>query len=300
VAIDLAKKLAPRLCGVIDQGTTALVYDATTISGITSARFLDIQLTLFQDSLNKALQEKDDTKAIRPSSEVIRMGAAVATGTIKAVADIASLFKSNITVNKTDFPEAKSLLLTAMVSKCPEKLTYLGFGYAGELDTTEFDGLRIKALKLLNDRTQLEVRVAGVKEKLDDEKDIAKKKELQTRFDDLSAIGKLVDGFIAVLKPNEISDKSPLPIAAKYLALSKRTANSNIFSIDFKLEGITIIKENIFTGQKLRLSATAITWYRLHEKAGKIIKAGVLREMAKPIQVDLRGENANNEFWSEQ
>jgi hypothetical protein len=298
VAIDLAKALAPRLCGVIDQGQTALVYDATTISGITSARLLDTQLALFQDSLNKALQEKDDTKARSLFEMGIGMGAAVATGTIKAVADLASLFKTNITVSKTDFTEAKSLLLTAMANNCPEKLTSLGFGYMGELDTTEFDGLRTKALKLLNDRAQLESRITGIKKKLDDEKDAAKKKVLQTQFEDLSAVGKLVDGFIAVLRPNEINDKSPLPVAAKFLALSKRTANSNVFDIDLKLEGLTIIKENIFTGQKLRLSATAITWYRLHEKAGKVVKAGVWREIAKPVQVDLRGDDADNAFWS--
>lgn len=298
VAIDLAKELAPRLCEVIQSDQTALVYDPTTASGIISARLLDTQIILFQDSLDKALKEQDERKAYELFTESLGMGAAVATGTIKAVADLASLFKTNITVNKTDFAEAKSLLLTAMASNCPEKLTSLGFGYAGELDTTEFDSLRKRALKLLNDRAQLEVRITGVKKKLDDEKDAAKKKALQTQFEDISSVGKLVDGFIAVLKPNEIGEKSPLLVAARYLALSKRTVNSNILDIDFKLEGLTIIKENIFTGQKLRLSATAITWYRLHEKAGKIIKAGVWRELAKPVQVDLRGDDAKDVFWS--
>lgn len=298
VAIDLAKELAPRLCEVIQPDQTALVYDPTTASGIISARLLDTQIVLFQDSLDKALKEQDDRIAYKLFTESLGMGAAVATGTIKAVADLASLFKTNITVNKTDFAESKSLLLTAMASNCPEKLTSLGFGYAGELDTTEFDSLRKRALKLLNDRAKLEVRITGVKKKLDDEKDAAKKKALQTQFEDISSVGKLIDGFIAVLKPNEIGDKSPLPVAARYLALSKRTVNSNILDIDFKLEGLTIIKENIFTGQKLRLSATAITWYRLHEKAGKIIKAGVWRELAKPVQIDLRGDDAKDVFWS--
>lgn len=305
VAIDLVKALAPKLCEVIAQGQTVLVYDATTISGITSARLLDIQLKLFQDSLSKALQEKDDTKfsgsftkgfGLSPKS--IGLDLVVATGTLKAIADLASLLKTNITVSKTDFPEAKSLLLTAMANNCPDKLSSLGFGYMGELDTTEFDGLKTKALNLLSDRAQLEARITGIKKKLDDEKDAAKKKTLQTQFDDLSAVGKLVDGFIAILKPNDLTDKSPLQVAAKFLALSKRTADSNVLDIDIKLEGLTIIKENIFTGQKLRLSATAITWYRLHERAGKIVKAGVWREMAKPVQVDLRGDDAGNAFWS--
>lgn len=298
VAVDLAKSLAPRLCQVIDDGKTALIYDATTISGITSARLLDTQLTLFQDSLNKALQEKDDTKSISLFSASIGMGAAVATGTIKAVADLASLFKTNVTVNKTDFPEGKQLLLTAMASSCPNKLTSLGFGYVGELETTVFDALQTRARTLLNDRANLEVRITGLKKKVDDEKDVAKKKVLQTQLDDLSAVGKLVNGFITVLKPNDLSDKSTLPVAAKYLALSKRAATSSVFDIDLKLEGLTITKENIFTGQKLRLSATAIAWYRLHDRDGKVAKAGVWREMAKPIQVDLRGEDADSAFWS--
>lgn len=300
VAIDLAKELAPRLCEVVDEGQTVLVYDAATISGIISARMLDTQLALFQDSLDTALQEKDDSKAVKLFSMGIGMGAAVATGTIKAAADLASLFKTNIVVSKTDFTEAKSLLLTAMANSCPKKLVSLGFGYVGELDTAEFDGLRTKALRLLNDRARLEIRIVGVKKKLDDEKDAAKKKVLQTQFDNLSSVGKLVDGFIVVLKPNELSDKSPLSVAAKYLTLSKRAANSKVFDIDFKLEGLTIIKENIFTGQKLRLSATAITWYRLHERTGQIVKGGVWREIAKPVQVDLRGDAAANTFWSKQ
>lgn len=298
VAVDLAKTLAARLCQVIDDGQTTLVYDTTTISGITSARLLDTQLSLFQDSLSTALQEKDDTKSISLFSTGIGMGAAVATGTIKAFADLASLFKTNVTVNKTDFSDAKSVLLTAIAASCPEKLTSLGFGYVGELETKELDALRDRALKLLKDRAQLEARIAGLKRKVEDEKDAAKKKTLQAQLDDLSAVGKLVDGFIAVLKPNDLSDKSTLPVAAKYLALSKRVATSSVFDIDLKLEGLTITKENIFTGQKLRLSATAIVWYRLHSRDGKVLKAGVWREMAKPIQVDLRGEDADSTFWS--
>lgn len=296
VAVDLAKSIGPRLCKVIDDGQTIVIYDPTTMSGITSARLLDTQLSLFQDSLNKALKEKDDTKSTNLLG--IGMGAAAATGTIKAFADLVSLFKTNVTVNKTDFPDAKSLLLTAMASSCSEKISSLGFGYVGELETKEFDELRTKALKLLNDRAQLEILVTALRKTVDDGKDPAKKKALQTQLDDLSAVGKLVDGFIAVLKPNDLSDKSTLPLAAKYLSLSKQAATSSVFDVELKLEGITISKENIFTGQKLRLSATAIVWYRLHNRDGKVAKAGVLREMAKPIQIDLRGEDADSTFWS--
>lgn len=294
VAVDLAKSLAPRLCQVIDDGKTTLIYDATTISGITSARLLDTQLSLFQNSLDEALKENDDSVTIHLFWGSIGMNAAVATGTIKAFADLASLFKINVTVNKTDFSESKSVLLTAMASSCPDKLTSLGFGYAGELETKEFDVLRNRVLKLLKSRSQLESKISRLKERIDAEK----KRALQAQLDDLLAVEKLVDGFIAVLKPNDLSDKSTLFIAAKYLALSKRVETSSILDIDLKLEGLTITKENIFTGQKLRLSATAIVWYRLHSRDGKVSKAGVWREMAKPVQVDLRGDDADSTFWS--
>jgi hypothetical protein len=122
---------------------------------------------------------------------------------------------------------------------------------------------------LLRDRARLDARIAGIRKRLEEEKDAATKKSLQAQIDELAAIGKLVDGFIAAIKPNEIGDKSPLLVAARYLALSNRAASSDVLDIDFKLEGLTIIRENIFTGQKLRLSATAITWYRLHDRAGR-------------------------------
>jgi len=65
-----------------------------------------------------------------------------------------------------------------------------------------------------------------------------------------------------------------------------------------KLEGLSIIKENIFTGQNLRLSATGIVWYRIQDITGSLKKSGVMRKLAKPIQVDLRGDDANEKFWN--
>ena len=38
----------------------------------------------------------------------IAIGAAVVAGTVKAVADLAALAKTNLTVTATEFPEAKS------------------------------------------------------------------------------------------------------------------------------------------------------------------------------------------------
>ncbi len=301
VAVDLAKKMAPCLCDAIGQGQTVLIYDATTISGIISAQVLDNQLDWFLSKLNDALKDKKQTTPVTDGTKGISLsivtGLAVAAGTTKSLADLTSLFKTNITVSKTDFTGAKSLFLTSMASSCPEKITSLGEGYEGELDTAEFEKLRKKSMDIQQSKVKLENKITEVKKQLE-KANSNQKMLLQKEFDDLSALGIIVNEFISIIKPYETSDKSPLPIAAKYLTLSNRSLNSYILDIDVKLEGLTILKKNIFTGQKLRLSATAITWYRLYDKSGKIIKAGVSREMAKPVKVNLCGNKVNDDFWS--
>jgi hypothetical protein len=169
----------------------------------------------------------------------------------------------------------------------------------GDLVTTQFDTLLIRVEKLLDDKAKLDDRILMLKKQVESEKkDSPKKKTLQKKLDDLLVVSKSVEAFMVVLKPTDLSATAPLPVAAKYLALSKRTEESCVFDVDIKLEGLTITKENIFTGQKLRLSAIAIVWYRLYGRDGKILKAGVSRKMAKPVEVDLRGEDAKSSFWS--
>jgi hypothetical protein len=297
VAVDLLNELASSLCEVIDDGQTAIIYDATTISGITFAHAIDTQLSLYEKSLDKALNPSQGNDKQGNRSGVAEV--AVATGAIKTLADFASLFKTNVTVNKTDFSDAKQILLTAMASRCPEKLTSFGVGYMGDLVTTQFDTLLIRVEKLLDDKAKLDDRILMLKKQVESEKkDSPKKKTLQKKLDDLLVVSKSVEAFMVVLKPTDLSATAPLPVAAKYLALSKRTEESCVFDVDIKLEGLTITKENIFTGQKLRLSAIAIVWYRLYGRDGKILKAGVSRKMAKPVEVDLRGEDAKSSFWS--
>ena len=298
VAVDLAKEIAAEICVIIDNDKKIIVYDPETTSGIISARLLQTQLDMFQDSLDKVLKEEKVGFEPEFLSE-LAIGAAVATGTIKTIADLASLFKTNIAVSKTDFSEAESLFITAMANICPGKISDLGFGYKGELDVDAYKDLQNKALKLIGDREQLGNKIILMKELIANanEKE-ASIRNMKKQLADLNAVAKLVDNFIAVLKTNDISDKSPLFIASKYLSLSSKIENSQVLDIDLKLEGLSIIKENLFTGQKLRLSATAICSYRLYDLKGKILKAGVIRKIAKPVQMDLCGDDAGSEFWS--
>jgi len=298
VAIDLAKELAGGLCNEITSGNKVFIYDPAITSGIVSARMLETQLALYQTTLKEALKEEVPDKTFEAFMPGLAAGAAVASGTVKALADLASLFKTNITVTNTGFNEAKSLLVTAMAGKCPEKLSHLGVGYSGELDMASLDKLREASGAIISDRAKLENRIGDIKKKLESVKDPVEKKALQSRLDDLSSVAKLVDGFITVIKPNDITDKSPLFVAAKFLTLSKTIAGSDVLDIEMKLEGLSIIKENIFTGQNLRLSATGIVWYRIQDITGSLKKSGVMRKLAKPIQVDLRGDDANEKFWN--
>lgn len=297
VAVDLAKDIAPLLCDVIENGHTALIYDSAQISGIISAKTFDYHLTLFQKALTDSLAEKDDSRATKVFAQMLTgLEIPIAVGTVKAAADLASLFKTNITVKKTDYTDAKSLLLSAMANRCSEKLISVGTGYNGELDDVEIKALQDKAFKLLNDKARLDTKINKLKKALESAKEPEKTK-IQKQYDELDAVSKLVDAFIVTMRTNETSDKSPIPIAAKYLTLSKRTQDSYVYDIDIKLEGLSILKENIFTGQHLKLSATAIVWYRLHDKSGKILNAGVLRGIERPIKINLRGEEAGGPFW---
>jgi molecular chaperone GrpE (heat shock protein) len=297
IAVDTAREMAVTVCDDLASDKKTVIYDETMASGVISSNLLQTQLGLFQSILDSALQ-KNEERDFKTTSLGPGFDAAIATGTIKAFADLASLFKTNVTITKTDFSDAKSVFVTSMARSCPEKLSSIGEGYIGELDMKPLETLRRKALKILGDRAKLQERINNLKASAEGENNNLKKKELQTTLEELVSVATQVDGFLNVLKPNDVNDKSPLPTAARYLAFSKRIGDSNIMNLGLSLEGLSIVKEGLFTGQKLRLSASAIVWYRIYENNGSLIKANVLRHMAKPVQVDLRGSEPNDQFWN--
>ena len=296
VAVDLANQIAKPLCDSISiNDKSVIVFDASTISGIVSANLLNDQISTLQGKLDEASKEN---KNDNPASMLPVAGVVAATETIKAVADLASMFKTNTTVDKTDFPESKAVLIAAMTNQCPQKISSIGVGYQGELDTSDFKDLRDRISTLMEDRIKLEEKNSKIKSQIKLEKNTTKKTELQLKINSYTATGKLVDDFITAIKPNELNDKSPLPILAKYLSLSRRTVNSNIMDLNIKLEGLSIIKENIFTGQKLYLSATGIVWYSIQDRSGNFIKGGVIRKIAQPVSLKLKGKEVSAAFFS--
>jgi hypothetical protein len=113
------------------------------------------------------------------------------------------------------------------------------------------------------------------------------------------AVLKAVDAFIESLRAGESGEKSPLSNAARYLGYVARTEGAHVLDFDLRLEGMSIVKDNLFTGQKLRLSAIALLWYRVHAADGSVRLARTVRKMAEPVEVDLRGETASGAFWGE-
>jgi hypothetical protein len=62
---------------------------------------------------------------------------------------------------------------------------------------------------------------------------------------------------------------------------------------------MTIVKDGLFSGQKLRLSGVAFLWYRLYSPDGSLRLADAVRRITEPVEVDLRGEDAGGEFWGQ-
>jgi hypothetical protein len=109
---------------------------------------------------------------------------------------------------------------------------------------------------------------------------------------------KTADAFHESLRAGEASDKSPLFIAARYLGLAERSAGALVLDVDLRLEGLTLVRGNVFTGDRLNLSSVALLWYRLHEPDGRLLRADALRRVSRPVAVDLRGQ-ADGQFWDD-
>jgi hypothetical protein len=57
---------------------------------------------------------------------------------------------------------------------------------------------------------------------------------------------------------------------------------------DLRLEGLSVVKDKMFTGQHLRLSGVAFLWYRLFEPNGTLLLADTVRKITVPVEVNLR------------
>lgn len=304
-AFDLARELAGELCAQLPADRQAALYDPTTAQGMVAARTVDSALSRLSSDMaakNKELQLYLDTNR-PPGSGAAALPLAVLAvvpATVRAGADIAALLRSDVAASGIGYGEgARSLFASALAQACPGRISGLGAGYLGELDWARYEKLLGRVGALAGHRAAYAGRITELQGLVDAVKG-EQKKEFAAVAQAALAQLKVVDTFVDSLKAGEASEKSPLFNAARYLGYSERTAGSLVLDADLRLEGLAIVKENLFTGQHLRLSGVAFLWYRLHEADGRLLRAEALRRITRPVEVDLRGTGAPDTFWSGQ
>jgi hypothetical protein len=301
-AFDLAQQLAQQLCTSLPEDRKTSLYDPASAQGVAAARTVNDGINRLADDLarqNKELQAYIDlhtppgSKAISP----VLVALTFIPATVKAAADTTSLFKTDITATGIGYGDgARGLFATALARSCGDRVAGLGNGYLGELDAAQHDKLLARVRTLSTQRSEFANRIAIVERMADDAKG-DEKKDLNATANAASALLKNVDAFVDSLRAGEASERSPLFNAARYLAYASRINGSLVLEFDLRLEGLSIVKDGLFSGQQLRLSGVAFFWYRLYEPNGVLRSADAVRMITEPIEVDLRGKPAQGEFW---
>jgi hypothetical protein len=291
-AVDLTTQLAHELCAVLPESRMAL-YDPASSQGIVAARSVDDGLQHITAQVGRAntqLQElisQHTPPGSRPRA-LAPIALALIPATIKSAADIAALFKSDVTLTGIAYGDgARALFASALFKACPQRIAGLGAGYLGELDASTHAALlaRVRTLAALRGAYASHIGEA------DALADGAKGEERRVLAASVSAAGallKTVDAFIESLKAGEANDKSPLFNAARYLAYAARIKDALVLDIDIRLDGVTLAQDRLFTGEKVRVAGAAILWYRLHAPKGTLLQADALRRMTDPVELDLR------------
>jgi hypothetical protein len=300
-AFDLADELAKELCTALPQDRKTAIHEPATTQGIVAARMVFDAIERLKDDLAKQNRELQQLiEAHTPQGSAAGLAFTLLTAvpaTLKAGAELSSLFKTDVSAQGIAYGDgARSLFTTQLARRCPDKLAGLGAGYLGELDGKQYAALLTRVRVLAAQRGELAQRI-GALDRLADAAKGEEKRSLAAVVSSAGALLKTVDGFIDSLKAGETGDRSPLFNAARYLGYAARTEGMLVLDFDLRLEGLSIVKDSLFTGQKLRLSGVAFFWYRVHEPDGSLRMADAVRRVARPIEVDLRGEEVSGAFW---
>lgn len=300
-AFDLARSLAAEVCAALPQDARSVVHDPATNAGILAARGVHDALLRLADDLarrNKELQLYID--AHTPPGAVpgtLAVALTVVPNVLRAAADTASLFKTDVTASGIAYGEgARALFVSALAEACPQRIAGLGGGYLGELDAAQHERLLGKLRSLATHRADYANRIALL-QKLADAAKGDEKRDLAAVAAAAGAVLKAVDAFIESLRAGETGERSPLAQAARYLGYARRTEGAPVLDFDLRLEGMSMVKDSLLRGQHLRLSAVALLWYRVHAPDGSLRLARTVRKMAPPVEVDLRGGMVEGAFW---
>ena len=301
-AFDLARELAAEVCASLPAEEKLVLYDPVASQGVLAARIVNDTLVRMGEDMarrNKELQRYIDSHT-PPGAVLSSLSTAltVVPAVLRASLDTASLFKTDVTAAGLAYGDgARALFASALAQSCPQQVAGLGGGYLGELDTAQHERLLGRLRSLANHRADYANRLALL-QKLADSAKGEEKKELSAVAGAAGAALKAVDAFIESLRAGEPGERSPLSNAARYLGYASRTAGASVLDFDLRLEGMSIVRDSLFTGQKLRLSGIALLWYRVHAPDGSVRLARTMRRMAAPVEVDLRGDEAGAAFWS--
>jgi hypothetical protein len=302
-AFDLAHDLALEVCAALPADRKTAIYDPVSSQGMLAARQVSDAIERLKDDLakqNKELQQLIEAHTPQGSAAAIVLTLLSAVpATVKAGADMSALFKTDVSAQGIAYGDgARSLFTTFLARGCPDKVAGLGSGYLGELDGRQLASLLARVRALAAQRGEYANRIA-ILDRLADAAKGDEKRGLAAAVAGAGALLKAVDAFIDSLRAGETGDRSPLYNAARYLGYAARTEGMLVLDVDLRLEGMSIVKDSMFTGQKLRLSGVAFLWYRVHEPDGTLRMADAVRRVARPVEVDLRGEAVGGEFWGD-
>jgi hypothetical protein len=301
-AFDLAQQLARQVCDSLPPDRKTSVYDPAVTQSVVAARTVNDGIGRLTDDLsrqNKELQAYIEahtppgSKAITP----LALALTVLPATVRAAADFTSLFKSDVTAAGIAYGDgARSLFVTALAHTCPDKIVGLGSGYLGELDAARHEKLLARVRTLAAQRAEFANRIE-ILQRLADGAKGDEKKNVDAVANAASALLKNVDSFIDSLRAGETNDRSPLFNAARYASYASRIEGALVLDFDLRLEGLSIVKDGLFSGQKLRLAGVAFLWYRIYEGDSRLRFAKAVRRVTEPVEVDLRGTDAGRSFW---
>ena len=114
-----------------------------TAQGIVAARQVVDAIERLKDDLgkqNKELQQLIEAHTPQGSAVAIALTLLTAVpASLKAGADLSSLFKTDVSVQGMAYGDGvRSLFTTQLARGCPDKLAGLGTGYLGELDGEQY------------------------------------------------------------------------------------------------------------------------------------------------------------------
>lgn len=290
-----------------------LIFDRSLVDGIVSARLLEAQIEdLINANRNIVGASPAPVKGqptVTPKTAALLAVGAVTTG-IKAVADLTALFKTNVTTGTIDLTEPKQIFHTMLAGHCGPRILAIPGSYVGELDDSALNAMLDKVKDLvaaqgdtseLADKKRRAITKHNATLKKAEEaknKDLiaVTKVQLEAEQDALAPLDEVLkqsDAFLLSLKTTDTTGTGPLVLASRFRALEARLKKQNtvMIEIDVRAEGVTVVKDNIFTGQKLRIAGAAILSYKVLNIDGSI-KFAKVEPLTTPFtEFDLRQTN---------